>query len=736
MKKKKLIRPMAFLVTFILLALQVTPAFGAEPQPVRITRTVSVTDTEIGEEFTVNYNISGDPIIVPRTKNEICVVIDCSGSMASGIDGKSTSVSAKQRISIAKKAAVNFISSFAGTNTRIVAMAYSGYAGTPKPVSEMRDMSEASSLGYLTNYINSLSANGATNTGDALRIAYHTLSTKGDPAVRKFVVLLTDGEPHGYTYQNKTTKAFYMGTDGKIVDEKTLFSDSSDSNSNDTYAKGYQYSLNWARNINNANTSSSRLYNTFVIGICENDKTVGTYDKTGLTREARLENIAVEAGAGLVASNPGQHFYKVVQEGDLAAAYRDIADKIVETLEFSFMNFSDILPEGITIEPPVRAELEARGFRISDITYNGTTRTLLTASLSSLLKHIGSTAEGEIYQIDSTDISFSVQVVAKKDGIRVFEKGVTKIDYKFRLPDGSDFTGSAVNDNEQSVNVTLKGYTIGLADTTIFTGSTVSLTVPVADPEVFTVTWTNGDRSVASLVPSGNTAAVTGLRTGTARVAAKSESTNGYYETKEVSCDVNVVDVRLKDMYILKGCEIPLSVEVDNPKNLALGLAYSDWKENGGALKNVSINPTGMKIKGVTADAAPVTLSAIVRMGTLEKEVSCKVYVLDAEVTPLNMDVPVFNTKAFTVRYIMPADGSANQSMLDILTDISNNDNGNVLFDKANLSAQGLKLTDADGPVKLKVDVVFDPDPAVTGDEQKQSIEHLIRVVRTDIDLN
>jgi hypothetical protein len=736
MKKKNLKKPMASLIAFILLACQLTPVFGDEPQPVRITRTVNVTDTEIGEEFTVNYNISGDPIVVPRTKNEICVVIDCSGSMASGIDGKSTNVNSNKRISIAQKAAINFISSFAGTNTRIVAMGYSGYAGTPKPVSEMRDMSSPSSLSYLTDYINSLSASGATNTGDALRIAYNTLSTKGDPAVRKYIVLLTDGEPHGYTYQNKTTKAFYMGTDGKIVDGKTLFSDSSDSNSNDTYAKGYQYSLGWARNINNANTPDKRLYNTFVIGICENDKTVGTYDKTGLTREERLENIAVEAGAGLVASNPGQHFYKVVREGDLAAAYGDIADKIVATLEFSFMNFSDILPEGITIEPSVRAVLEARGFIISDITYNRTARTLLTVSLSSVLKHKGSVAEGEIYQIDSTDISFSVQVVAKKDGTRIFERGVTKIDYRFRLPDGSDVSASAVNDYEQRVNVTLKEYAVELSDTTIFAGSTVNLAVPVADPDVFRVTWTNGDGSVISLVPAGNTAAVTGLRTGTARVAAKSESTNGYYETKEASCDINVVDVRLKDMYILKGCEIPLSVEADNPKSLTLGLTYSNWRENGGALKSVSINEAGMKIKGVTAEEAPVTLSATVRMGTLEKEISCRVYVLDAEVTPLAIEVPVFNTKAFSVKYTLPADGSANRGMLEIKTDLSGNENGSVLFNSADLSVQGLKLTDAGDPVRLRVDVLFDPDPAVDGDEQKQSIEHRIHVVRTEIDLN
>jgi len=70
-----------------------------------------------------------------------------------------------------------------------------------------------SNLNQVKNQINNLAANGGTNIGDGLRLAYYrltdTVSTEHNP-IEKYLILLTDGEPTYHSTYNKQPYNFYF----------------------------------------------------------------------------------------------------------------------------------------------------------------------------------------------------------------------------------------------------------------------------------------------------------------------------------------------------------------------------------------------------------------------------------------------------------------------------------------------------------------------------------------------
>ncbi len=736
---------LCILLSVILIAVLmpgIAAVYAEQAKPVVVTRTVNTTSTNIGEKFTVTYHITGDEILIPRINKDIAVVIDCSGSMDSTIDGKSTSVSSQKRITIAKEAAKNFVSYFNNTYSKIFVLPYSGYAGSVKAISNIVNMHDAASLTYLQNYINGLSANGSTNTGDALRMAYYKLKTEGTADAKKYIVLLTDGEPHGYTYYMNKNNGYYMGQG--VVNNSTILKDDSDSKTNDTFTKGYLYSKNIGAVIHAENSPTNKIYNAFIIGFAQNDNSVNTYDKSGLTREQRLEQIGLSCGSAPVPSNGGQHFYKALTVNDLNNTYNMIKDIISDTIPFSFMHFSDILPFGVDIDDRTKQILIGKGFDIETITYKGENRVQLSAPLNTILRHIRSDPGGEVYKIDDTNLSFEIQVVATKDGVKNFEKNLTSIDYTYSLPDGTAVSDTAYNAMEQNVNVDLLNSTISLPpNTTLLLGKSKTLEAVLNNPDINKVKqWSANPAGIISLSDNGNnSAAIAGINLGLTAITATTQSTNGWYKQETASCNVNVVDVNLGDMYVLKDNTaggIPLNLILQNPSGTPFDLQVTDWSADSEHNGFIQVNKADKSIKGLkSTGSSPVNLSLKINVEGQEKTLNARVHVLDVDISPETMTLSVFETKRFGITYSTPDE--AFRDKFSFSCDFNHTNDGNYVTlnntDPSQWTVKGIKLNNQTA-TQLQLKVVIRFEDAAVSPAQEKIVQRTINLQKPLVDIN
>ena len=154
------------------------------------------TDTQIKEltKHTIHYssNITYNPdASIPK---EIVLVMDTSESMRNSISGNSLT----NRINTAKSVAIDFVTRFYNTNTKIGLVSFSSKTRTQGLV-DMNDTNKA--LNALKNSIVKLSMNKGTNIAEALSDA-ETLLNNGSTS-EKYIILLTDGEPSVYLDHGK-----------------------------------------------------------------------------------------------------------------------------------------------------------------------------------------------------------------------------------------------------------------------------------------------------------------------------------------------------------------------------------------------------------------------------------------------------------------------------------------------------------------------------------------------------
>lgn len=111
----------------------------------------------------------------------ITMVLDISGSMNWDMDGKSESVT-NPRIDILKSNANKMIDRLANMNFDIYVclVPFSTSANNP---GDFYNVNDEEDLNDLKNEVDVLTANGATNTGDGIRRAYHQLKNITDPLI-------------------------------------------------------------------------------------------------------------------------------------------------------------------------------------------------------------------------------------------------------------------------------------------------------------------------------------------------------------------------------------------------------------------------------------------------------------------------------------------------------------------------------------------------------------------------
>lgn len=205
----------------------------------------------------------------------VSLVLDDSGSMKEDMHGKSSDKAGFDenniRIDIMKTEARKLIDKFANLGIKVAIVPFSTTADDPGDMKDAR----ANKID-LKKKINSLKAEGGTNTGDALRRAYYQIAnsqpTSGE--VVNYIILLTDGDP---TYRTSTTDktvkrptpTFSARTnDGNVSNSNYVWGTGNNNNSNGTInTTNLNECMDYARIIGAKIRDDKNLkIGTFVIG--------------------------------------------------------------------------------------------------------------------------------------------------------------------------------------------------------------------------------------------------------------------------------------------------------------------------------------------------------------------------------------------------------------------------------------------------------------------------------------
>lgn len=139
----------------------------------------------------------------------VTLVIDDSGSMDWDMEGKTTSDDKLKRITILKEKADNLIEQFSKMtgNIYVSVIPYSGKAEIKQINNKNFTLANSINKETIKSKISEMSANGATNTGDGMRISYYAMknfkdnptsvdsSLPSDTKVIPYMILLSDGDP-------------------------------------------------------------------------------------------------------------------------------------------------------------------------------------------------------------------------------------------------------------------------------------------------------------------------------------------------------------------------------------------------------------------------------------------------------------------------------------------------------------------------------------------------------------
>ena len=237
---------------------------------------------KVGEKVTLKHRIYSDPVKLSRPTEEaekaIVLVLDTSRSMGWRMtcDECYPRAPEKSRMKIMQDAANSFVASFHGKRATIQLVQFSSNVYGDFAPYTMQDVS-ANQMKALQSRINSLGADGGTNTGDALRQAARLLE-KTSPDTARFVVLMTDGAPN---------------------------------NLGDT--------------INAATRLRELNINSYAVSITE----VGS----------AIEQIAQAMGSS--ETSPGLHYFKALTEKDMQKVYRQVLADIDTVISFKNVMYQE-----------------------------------------------------------------------------------------------------------------------------------------------------------------------------------------------------------------------------------------------------------------------------------------------------------------------------------------------------------------------------------------------------------
>lgn len=270
-----------------------------------------------GNEIMLNYSVNFEAI--ERTKiegqrkpKEIILIIDTSGSMAWNLEGNNPSGNEDSRLDITQDAAKTFLNQLSELdNVKVSLINYSYIADVfeNNKGTKLFDLSNRN-LNNLKGEIDDYNANGGTNIGDALRQAHYLLGQDVNVDADQYIVLMTDGEPTFYSYENNGS---YQTRSGSAINY----------NNSNHYTKGLEYANLIASSLV-ANTS------TVNYGIAFSDLAAGN----------KLREITTSMGGS---------YYQALTAEDINAVYEEIAREISVEASLNDVVFEEELPSGIEV---------------------------------------------------------------------------------------------------------------------------------------------------------------------------------------------------------------------------------------------------------------------------------------------------------------------------------------------------------------------------------------------------
>ncbi|KXG76784.1 VWA domain-containing protein [Thermotalea metallivorans] len=383
--------------------------------PLNMLKTVSKNQFLVNEEFTINYKIQPLPIpiekIIPESylkDKEIVLVIDVSGSMNWDLSGHATNNHASKRMTITKNAVKLFVDKLKNDpRVKIGVVAYSSKAdGMKVSGNDFIRLTNQSHYNGLINTINGLTAEGGTNIGDGLRRAYYLLKNSSDHQARKYIVLMTDGQPTAFSYDqiNKAnawwnwevigyTKEGYSTSYVRDIYSTTFKTADGDGNKYYVNYGDYDHkglALDYACELGKKISSEDFRIDSFIVGF-SND-----------IHKNKLQKIA----------DVTKGFYREAKTAeDINFVYEQLADQIQSDLPIHGIKFQETFPDGIQI-----VEVS------NGLALNGQT---VTGDIGNILYKLNK----QTNQFEAQPFEFSIKVKGMKAGNYILGRDTSYIDY-------------------------------------------------------------------------------------------------------------------------------------------------------------------------------------------------------------------------------------------------------------------------------------------------------------------
>lgn len=270
-----------------------------------LSRNLDIGQIKVGQQATINFRINPQPVqlgsALDTSEKEIVLVFDTSTSMEKKLDGNDAAPGEKTREQIAKSEAVTFVNSLAGKpGIKVALVSFSNKA-------EIRS-GLTSDLEAIKTQINNLPTISGTNIGDGLRRANEILDN-GSAATKKFIVLLTDGEPYHYSKANSANNAGYY------------------------YGSGTAQYV--ASDANKAKEYSEKVVDTIIKGKNYSNYYIAFSEKINM-----LESLAAKANG---------KYETALNAEALGNIYTGISEVIKSDMVVENVQFSEVLPAGISL---------------------------------------------------------------------------------------------------------------------------------------------------------------------------------------------------------------------------------------------------------------------------------------------------------------------------------------------------------------------------------------------------
>ncbi|WP_427339179.1 VWA domain-containing protein [Caloranaerobacter sp. DY30410] len=200
---------------------------------------------------------------------------------------------------------------------------------------DFADLSDTEDYKELIWDIDGLQAEGGTNIGDGLRKAYYKLKNSPNENARKYIILMTDGEPTAFSYE----KILYKSIFGKFWSKEYYFFKKIDVlfylENGVNYQAGDGTLLDDDWDLEYANLVGEKLI-----------KKGGLEIKSfmiGFSNDANMEKLKQ------IADSSGGYFKKAEDGDALDEVYQTLADEISSDLPIHSVFFKETIPTGFEI---------------------------------------------------------------------------------------------------------------------------------------------------------------------------------------------------------------------------------------------------------------------------------------------------------------------------------------------------------------------------------------------------